>query len=86
MIYAVGIREGSVEEWDHVWTKSQESNVPAEREMMLEALAQTQKPWLLWRYVHIIYDGLSPVDKNPGVKLPGRERNYACRSGSRIPG
>ena len=51
MIYSVGIREGSVEEWDHVWTKSQESNVPAEREMMLEALAQTQKPWLLWRYL-----------------------------------
>ena len=49
VIYSVGIREGSVEEWDHVWTKSQESNVPAEREMMLEALAQTQKPWLLWR-------------------------------------
>ena len=50
VIYAVGVREGSVEEWDHVWIKSQETQSPSEREMLLEALAHSQKPWLLWRY------------------------------------
>jgi len=49
VIYAVGVMEGSVAEWDHVWMKSQETQSPSEREMLLEALAFTQKPWLLWR-------------------------------------
>ncbi|XP_060074768.1 glutamyl aminopeptidase-like [Ylistrum balloti] len=55
-IYSVGVREGSVEEWDHVWNRSQVSNVAAERQMLMEALAQTQKPWLLWRYANWIFD------------------------------
>ncbi|XP_045184898.2 glutamyl aminopeptidase-like [Mercenaria mercenaria] len=56
VIYAVGVREGSVDEWDYVWIKSQETNSPSEREMLLEALAHTQKPWLLWRYANWIFD------------------------------
>ncbi|KAK3594679.1 hypothetical protein CHS0354_016345 [Potamilus streckersoni] len=56
IIYSVGIREGNVEEWDHVWNKSQSTNVAAERDMMLDALAQTQKPWLLWRYADWLFD------------------------------
>ncbi|XP_069101802.1 aminopeptidase N-like [Argopecten irradians] len=55
-IYSVGVREGSVEEWDHVWNMSLASNVAAERQMLMEALAQTQKPWLLWRYANWIFD------------------------------
>lgn len=53
VIYSVGVREGSVEEWDHVWLKAQETQNPSEREMLLEALAHTQKPWLLWRYCRL---------------------------------
>lgn len=56
VVYSVGVREGSVEEWDHVWNKSLTTNVAAEREMLLEALAYTQKPWLLWRYANWIFD------------------------------
>ncbi|KAL4216276.1 hypothetical protein ACF0H5_024001 [Mactra antiquata] len=56
VIYAVGVREGSVDEWDYVWMKSQETNSPSEREMLMEALAHTQKPWLLWRYANWIFD------------------------------
>jgi hypothetical protein len=51
VIYTVGVREGSVEEWDYVWNKSKSSNVDGEREMLMDALAQSQKPWLLWRYM-----------------------------------
>ncbi|XP_050397180.1 glutamyl aminopeptidase [Patella vulgata] len=56
IIYSVGVREGGVEEWDFVWTRSQNTNVASERAMMMEALAQTQKPWLLWRYINWVFD------------------------------
>ncbi|KAH3868193.1 glutamyl aminopeptidase-like [Dreissena polymorpha] len=57
LIYAVGVQEGSVDEWDYVWNQSQSTQSPAEREMLLEALAHTQKPYLLWRYAQWIFDG-----------------------------
>ncbi|KAK7096592.1 aminopeptidase N-like [Littorina saxatilis] len=54
-VYSVGVREGGVEEWEFVWNKSQTTTVASEREMMMEALAQTQKPFLLWRYINFIF-------------------------------
>ncbi|ESO98455.1 hypothetical protein LOTGIDRAFT_174264 [Lottia gigantea] len=56
IIYSVGVREGGAEEWDFVWNKSQVTNVASERAMMMEALAQSQKPWLLWRYITWVFD------------------------------
>nr|KAG5685327.1 hypothetical protein BaRGS_018258 [Batillaria attramentaria] len=55
-VYSVGVREGGVEEWDFVWNKSQSTKVASERDMMMEALAQTQKSFLLWRYIQWIFD------------------------------
>ncbi|PVD36556.1 hypothetical protein C0Q70_03541 [Pomacea canaliculata] len=49
-VYSVGVREGGVKEWDFVWNKTQSTTVASEREMMMEALAQTQKSFLLWRF------------------------------------
>ncbi|CAG5117150.1 unnamed protein product, partial [Candidula unifasciata] len=49
LIYSVGIREGGVVEWDYVWNKTTSTEVTTESDMLLESLAQTQKPWLLWR-------------------------------------
>ncbi|XP_052786340.1 glutamyl aminopeptidase-like [Mya arenaria] len=57
VIYSVGVAEGSVEEWDHVWSAARKTQSPSEREMLLEALSYTQKPWLLWRYANWIFDG-----------------------------
>ncbi|XP_048251053.1 glutamyl aminopeptidase-like [Haliotis rufescens] len=56
LIYSVGIREGGTDEWDFVWEKAQSTSVASEKEMMMEALAQTQKPWLLWRYANWVFD------------------------------
>lgn len=50
VIYTVGVMEGGLEEWDYVWNRSQATNVAVEREMLMDALGQSQKPWLLWRY------------------------------------
>ncbi|KAL5019806.1 hypothetical protein ScPMuIL_002698 [Solemya velum] len=57
IIYSVGIREGGVEEWDYLWKKSQSSHVASEKQLIMNALAQTQKPWLLWRYADWVFDG-----------------------------
>ena len=57
LIYSVGVREGGAEEWDFLWEKAHTTSVASERAMMMESLAQTQKPWLLWRYVHFVFIG-----------------------------
>ncbi|XP_064595778.1 glutamyl aminopeptidase-like [Liolophura sinensis] len=55
-IYSVGIREGGEEEWNFLWKKSVETNVPTEKSTMLEALAQSRHLWILWRYVNWVFD------------------------------
>ena len=50
VIYAVGIQQGGEKEWDKLWEESQITRVASESELMMNALAYTQKPWLLWRY------------------------------------
>lgn len=49
LIYSVGIREGGAMEWDYMWNKTRTTDVTTESEMMMDSLAQSQKPWLLWR-------------------------------------
>lgn len=56
IIYSVGVREGSTKEWEYVWNRTEHTYVASEKEMLLEALAQTQVPWLLWRYANWIFD------------------------------
>ncbi|NP_001191602.1 aminopeptidase [Aplysia californica] len=56
LIYSVGIREGGATEWDYVWNKTRVTSVATARDMMLESLVHTQKPWLLWRYINWLFD------------------------------
>ncbi|XP_074661523.1 aminopeptidase N-like [Tubulanus polymorphus] len=55
-VYATGISQGSSDEWDFLWNKSQSTNVASERETMMMALAHTREPWLLWRYANWCFD------------------------------
>ena len=52
VVYSVGVQEEGEEEWDFLWNKAKESRVASEVELMMEALAHTQHPWLLWRLVN----------------------------------
>ena len=49
VIFSVGIQHGGEEEWDYLWQRAHETRVASESEIMMSALAATQKPWLLWR-------------------------------------
>ena len=50
VIYAVGIQQGGEREWNYLWERAQNTRVASEAEIMMNALAYTQEPWLLWRY------------------------------------
>jgi aminopeptidase N len=50
VVYSVGVQEGGEKAWDHLWEKSKTTRVASEAEIMMNALAYTQEPWLLWRY------------------------------------
>ena len=49
VVYSVGIQQGGEDEWNFVWEKSRTTKVASEAEIMMNALAYTQEPWLLWR-------------------------------------
>lgn len=49
VIYAVGVQQGGETEWNYLWEKAQNTRVASEAEIMMNALAYTQEPWLLWR-------------------------------------
>ena len=49
VIYSVGVQQGGASAWDYLWQKSRTTRVASEAEIMMNALAYTQEPWLLWR-------------------------------------
>lgn len=46
-----GIKFGSEKEWNHCWKNYQETQVPSEKRIMLQALGATTDSWLLQRYL-----------------------------------
>ncbi|GAB1599810.1 glutamyl aminopeptidase-like [Argonauta hians] len=56
IIYTVGIRHGDAKEWDFMWAQTRHTNVASEKHMLLEALAQTEVPWLIWRYINWVFE------------------------------
>lgn len=56
IIYTVGIRQGNAREWDFMWNETRHTNVASEKHMLLEALAQTEVPWLFWRYINWVFE------------------------------
>ena len=53
VVYSVGVAYGSDVEWDFVWQRYLSSTDPYEKGLFLRALAESQTPWLLSRYVKL---------------------------------
>ncbi|XP_043260326.1 endoplasmic reticulum aminopeptidase 1-like isoform X1 [Colletes gigas] len=51
VIYIAGIKFGGEEEWNHCWQNYQNTQVPSEKRIMLQALGKTTDSWLLQRYL-----------------------------------
>ncbi|XP_019622204.1 PREDICTED: aminopeptidase N-like [Branchiostoma belcheri] len=53
----VGIAAGDQNVWWHVWKQSNSSAISAqERQIFLCGLAASQQEWVLWRYLHFIFE------------------------------
>ncbi|XP_033306357.1 endoplasmic reticulum aminopeptidase 2-like isoform X2 [Bombus bifarius] len=51
VVYVAGIKFGGEKEWNHCWKNYQETQVPSEKRIMLQALGATTDSWLLQRYL-----------------------------------
>lgn len=52
-IYATALREGGVQEWYFAYAQYKEATSASEKEILLNALGATKKPWLLSKYVTV---------------------------------
>ncbi|KAK3108903.1 hypothetical protein FSP39_018341 [Pinctada imbricata] len=55
-VYCTGIAEGNEEEWDFAYAQYKTTDVAAEKNTLLHALACTQETWLLTRYLNLALD------------------------------
>lgn len=56
VVYSQGIKLGGQEEWDMLWNNSRRTNIVSEADIMMQALAHSQEPWILWRYARWTLD------------------------------
>lgn len=62
-IYCTAIREGDDREWNFLWERYLNSNVGAEKAMILSTLGCTKQPSLLIRYLEWAHDPKSAIRK-----------------------
>ncbi|CAL4086080.1 unnamed protein product, partial [Meganyctiphanes norvegica] len=74
-------RYGREDDWRHCWHVYNTTDIPSEKVLMLQALAQTREPWLMQQYLEYTLDTskirsqdvrtvLREVASNPGGRLP----------------
>ncbi|XP_067138103.1 endoplasmic reticulum aminopeptidase 1-like [Centruroides vittatus] len=52
VVYMVGVKFGTQEEWNFCWKKFQESQIPSEQRLLLNALASSNDIWQLSQYLN----------------------------------
>lgn len=52
VVYSVGVKFGTQKEWDFCWKKYQESQIPSEQRLLLNALGNTRDIWQLSQYLN----------------------------------
>nr|AMO02529.1 aminopeptidase N5 [Tityus serrulatus] len=64
VVYTVGVKFGTQEEWDFCWKKYQESQIPSEKRLLLNALGNTRDIWQLSQYLNysLNRDKIRPQD------------------------
>ena len=49
LVYSIGVREGSVKEWDQVYDKYKSTNIASEKKILLSALTYTRNRQMIER-------------------------------------
>ncbi|XP_055622223.1 aminopeptidase N isoform X2 [Toxorhynchites rutilus septentrionalis] len=78
VIYCTSLRDGGVPEWNFAYKRYKETDSASEKEMILNALGCTVKPWLLSKYLNMTLDPTSGISKQDGARaFQSVARNYA---------
>ncbi|XP_050088642.1 aminopeptidase N [Anopheles aquasalis] len=67
-IYCTSLRDGGVPEWNFAFKRYQETDSASEKEIILNALGCTVKPWLLSKYLNMTINPASGILKQDGVR------------------
>ncbi|XP_058063365.1 aminopeptidase N [Anopheles bellator] len=68
IIYCTSLRDGGVPEWNFAFDRYQETDSASEKELILNALGCTLKPWLLSKYLNMTISPTSGILKQDGVR------------------
>nr|XP_054751967.1 aminopeptidase N-like isoform X2 [Lytechinus pictus] len=79
-VYCYGIQEGGQEEWDFGWKKYGETQDAAEQTKWLYALACSQSPWILSRYLGYSLDQNYLRKQDSSYVIRYVSQNYIGRS------
>jgi len=61
-VYCTAIQHGGRAEWDFAYRQYRSSNMAAEKDRLLHAMACSRVPWILSRYIHIAWSNISKQD------------------------
>ncbi|XP_035776624.1 aminopeptidase N-like isoform X2 [Anopheles albimanus] len=67
-IYCTSLRDGGVPEWNFAFKRYQDTDSASEKEIILNALGCTVKPWLLSKYLNMTINPASGILKQDGVR------------------
>ncbi|XP_053682785.1 aminopeptidase N-like [Sabethes cyaneus] len=78
VIYCTSLRDGGVPEWNFAYKRYLETDSASEKELILNALGCTVKPWLLSKYLNMTLDPSSGILKQDGARaFQSVAKNYA---------
>lgn len=78
VIYCTSLRDGGVPEWNFAYKRYKETDSASEKELILNALGCTVKPWLLSKYLNMTLDQSSGILKQDGARaFQSVAKNYA---------
>ncbi|CAH0553257.1 unnamed protein product, partial [Brassicogethes aeneus] len=78
IVYCTAIREGTHFEWDFAYSQYLKTNVPAEKNVLLDALGCTKEKWLLSSYLDKL------IDENSSIRIQDADRVFDSVSRHRV--
>ncbi|XP_052844757.1 aminopeptidase Ey-like [Drosophila gunungcola] len=69
IVYSTSIEHGSDEDWEFLWARYLKSNVAAEKQTIMDALACSQEVWVLQRYLEKIFDSKGDIRKQDSASV-----------------
>ncbi|XP_014663499.1 PREDICTED: thyrotropin-releasing hormone-degrading ectoenzyme-like [Priapulus caudatus] len=83
VVYVVGVRDGSVADWEFLLSRAKADHIATERNLMYKGLAYSSEPWIIWRFLrmtlnseelpasdaHVIFSSMGQTANGRGILL-----------------